>query len=133
MTKRGAATVYTKGSSIPNAGPPWRVTLTGDYNMPVTDMLTAYAHIDYAYTSKFRRTGNTDPGVTSFDRYITPLPKAEIVNARVGVQYSGVDLSLFAYNLFNSTDLINYSRTGIAYTAKTFQPRTFGLTASYRY
>jgi outer membrane receptor protein involved in Fe transport len=132
-TKRGTSTVYTKGSSIPNAGPPWRLSLSGDYNLPLSDAVTAYAHADYAYTSKFRRTGNTDPGVTSYDRYIMPLPEAQIVNARVGARYSNVDLSFFAYNLFNSTDLINYSRTGIVYNAKTFQPRTFGLTASYRY
>lgn len=132
-TKRGTATVYTKGASIPNAGPPWRVTLTGDYNLPLSSQLNAYAHADYAYTSQYRRTGNTDPGASNYDKNITPLPKAEIVNARIGVRYHSTDLSLFISNLLNSTDYLTYSRTGISYTAQTFQPRTVGVTASYRY
>jgi len=132
-TIRGSSVVYTEGSAIPASGPPWRLTLTGDYNMPISDTVDAYAHVDYAYTSGHRRTGNTDPGVTSFDRNIFALPKAEVVNARVGVRLDKLDLSVFASNLLNSTDYLTYAHTRVNYFARTFQPRTIGLTASYRY
>jgi len=132
-TIRGTSTVYTKGSAIPSSGPPWRVTLTGDYNVDLSPDLNGYAHIDYAYTSPQRRTGGTDPGTTSYDRNVFPLPKAEVVNARIGIRKDKIDLSIFASNLLNSTDYLNYSHTRVNYFARTFQPRTIGLSAAYRY
>jgi outer membrane receptor protein involved in Fe transport len=131
--KRGSSIVYSQGSSIPNAGAPTRATLLGDYNVPVSDKITGYVHVDYAYTSQYRRTGNTDPLVSNYDPHTIPLPATHIATARAGALYDKIDLSVFVTNLFNSTPYTYYSRTGLSYFAQTFQPRTIGVTASYRF
>lgn len=129
---RGGATLYTEGSAIPNSGPPFRLSVSGDYNKELSSNATGYVHVDYAYTSPYRRTFRTDPGSAAYDPYMDPIGKTELVNARIGVRFDDFDLSVFAYNLFDSTDLTYDGRDGAVYYSRTFQPRTIGLTASYR-
>ncbi len=133
LSKRGTSVVYSEGSSIPNAGPPVHATVFGDYRVPLWKDNTGYVHIDYAYTSQYRRSGNTDPLTSSYDPHLMVLPATHIGNLRVGAVHDSIDLSIFVTNLFNSTAYTYYSRTGLSYFAQTFQPRTIGGTVSYRF
>jgi outer membrane receptor protein involved in Fe transport len=123
------------GRFVPGSGAPWTVTLTGQYDFAVGNT-EAYVRSDYTYASAYRRTGTSVPGTPTYDELIIPRGETSLVNSRIGAKVGLVDLSLFINNLFNSKDSFGIGRDGrssIVFTGQTFQPRTFGLTASVRY
>jgi hypothetical protein len=67
------------------------------------------------------------------------LPVVNNVSARAGARYNGLDVSLYANNLTNSQPLMFESRdiannpTDLLYFGRGVRPRTFGVTAIYRY
>lgn len=133
-TVLGGRTIYTKGSAVPGSGAPWTVTTTGEYDFNIFRR-DAYLRGDYTYASRFSRSGATDSGTVSYDYMLQPRPETHLVNARIGVTLDSLDVSLFANNLFNSLPSLGLTRSinQPVYTDYTFRPRTFGLTAAYRY
>ncbi|WP_293977450.1 TonB-dependent receptor [Sphingomonas sp.] len=133
-TVLGGRTLYTDGSAIPGSGAPWTITLSGQYDFELLDR-KGYLRADYTHASKFRRTGASDPGTVSYDLMVPPRPATNMVNARVGMTFEGIDASLFINNMFNSLPSLGLSRNinQPVYTNYTFRPRTVGLTVSYRY
>lgn len=126
---------FDKGDYVPGTGSPWTITLQGDYTYPLGDERELYVRADATYSSAPRRTGADDPGSPSFNPRNTPTPDSTIVNARVGANLQGVDLSLFVNNLFNFNDPmgIGYTRRSVLFTESYSRPRMIGLSASYRY
>ena len=66
------------------------------------------------------------------------LPVVNNLSARAGARYSGLDVSLYANNLTNSLPLMFESRdiastTDLLYFGRGVRPRTYGVTAIYRY
>jgi outer membrane receptor protein involved in Fe transport len=124
---------------------PWTVSAGGQYDTQV-GTVPMYVRADYEFNSAYRRTFG--PGTTTYGPDVYEGNSTEVVSARAGVNIKGVDLSLFVNNLFNSQDPLDRqggrsncataectsytfnSRMLIDYT---FRPRTFGITASYRY
>jgi outer membrane receptor protein involved in Fe transport len=127
-------TLYTGGSALPNSGSPWTVTITGDYSLPIEGH-TYYAHADYIYNSRQRRTGATDSGTFSYDPLAPVTAGYYVVNGRVGVQFGDLDLSVFMNNILNATPKIGlgHTKNQPIYTTFVIRPRTTGLTASFRY
>ena len=133
----GTTVGYTKtklGSAntpIINAGPPWQVVVYVDYRYALSDKVKAYFHADYSYSDPIA--GPLTPTAANL-AIINAYEPLTLVNARIGARFSGVDVSVFASNLFDASPR-NFVGRGnqVLWTAATFRPRTVGLTAAYRY
>jgi hypothetical protein len=59
-----------------------------------------------------------------------------LVSARAGAAFETWDLALFMDNVFNAHPQLNLNHLDqytLLFEATTFRPRTFGVTATYRY
>lgn len=132
----GTAVIYYGGSSIPDAGAPWTISVSGDYAMPLKVGFQGYARADYTYTTEWRRYGDTQPGTPFYDPRLKPIPAYGVLNLRFGTQFDAFDVSLFVDNVTNSApDLELTSSTYYDpqdWQNLTLQPRTFGLTMTWR-
>jgi iron complex outermembrane recepter protein len=133
----GTKVIYNAGSSVPNAGPPWKVSVSADYSKALDSGWLGHARLDYTYTSQWARFGVTDPGAASYDPRRKPTPAFSVVNLRLGVTVGSSDFTLFVDNLTNAApDLYLYS--DLAYDAQdwhdiTLRARSIGLTATWRH
>jgi iron complex outermembrane receptor protein len=132
----GQKVIYNGGSSIPDAGAPWTISVSGDYSIPVRAGFQGYARADYTYTTEWRRYGDTQPGTPYYDPRLKPIPAYGVLNLRLGTQFDAFDVSLFVDNVTNSApDLELTSSTYYDpqdWQNLTLQPRTFGLTMTWR-
>ena len=132
------------------AGAPWNVSLGAQWDFAV-GTLPAYIRGDFRYASGYR-SGGQFPDST-YRPELLNTPETDVANLRAGVTLNRVDLSVFVNNVYNSQDRfgtpISGSHSGCTtaactapgeYTSffpvtrsTTFQPRTWGVTASYRY
>ena len=132
----GGAVIYYGGSSIPNAGAPWTISMSGDYALPITSAYQGYGRADYTYTTQWRREGDTQPGTPYYDPRLKPIPAYGVVNVRLGTRFDQFDVSLFVDNLTNSApDLELTSSTYYDpqdWQNTTLRPRTYGLTVAWR-
>jgi outer membrane receptor protein involved in Fe transport len=130
----GAPTYFARsGDKV--GGPPLTGTISGDYELPITDERRLYLHGDYQYVSHgpsidFTIFG-TDPLVQRSDSF-------NQVALRAGMRTSGLDVSVFVDNLLDAAPILSTSRGSISpndnlFTATTIRPRTIGVTATYRY
>jgi outer membrane receptor protein involved in Fe transport len=66
-----------------------------------------------------------------------PIPSTSYTSLRAGAKWAGIDLSLFAQNLFNTQPKLSViDNAGVQsplFQAITWRPRTVGVTATYRY
>ena len=102
-----------------------------DYRYALSDKVKAYFHADYSYSDPIA--GPLTPTAANL-AIINAYEPLTLVNARIGARFSGVDVSVFASNLFDASPR-NFVGRGnqVLWTAATFRPRTVGLTAAYRY
>ena len=131
----GGNKVYSAGSAIPASGPPIRVNLSARYDF-MLDNLPLYFVGDVGYQSKTRRSGTSAFGAYNFDGNLRVDEAYTQTNVRIGLQFDKIDLSAFVTNLTDEAPLLGYthtSSTNPVYTAYTLQPRTAGLTLSYKY
>jgi hypothetical protein len=107
-----------------------------------------YLRLDYQYATAQRSlTPYLDPNnAPNSDTTLPGLPEIRILSVRAGVRFSGMDLSVYAQNAldyhtptFVSRDLATSALNGYPYNFVTnyfghgFAPRTYGVTATYRY
>jgi outer membrane receptor protein involved in Fe transport len=124
-----AVPIVSAGDGI--IGPPWTVTLSGQYEFIAWNR-KSYFRVDYDYMSHQTNSFITDPRNGSYDPTIPNPPVINYVAMRVGVRLAQVDLSMFVNNLFNSTPETSLDRVDALttiYRATTLRPRTIGLTA----
>jgi len=140
-------TVYIQeGDRLPV--PKWNVNLglRYDFNLMARQ---AYIRGDYQYSSSFAR--GVGFGSAGYSPDTREAEATNFVTARTGMTFGNMELSAFVDNLTNSQDILSTSggRTGCnaasgaactvfsqynpVYRRTTYRPRTFGLTASYRY
>jgi len=127
--------VVSERSGVPNSGSPWTVSANGQYDFAFRQTDT-YLRADVTYASGFRRTGSTDPLTVNYDPLSPPRPSSVLANIRAGLLLGDADISLFVNNVANAHPQLGYgrSRAGtVNFTDNTFQPRTFGITAAYRF
>ncbi len=130
----GGSKVYSAGSAVPNSGPPLRTTLFSRYDFKLHS-LPFYVVGNVSYNSKARRSGSTDLATYSYDAQVRLDEGYTQTDLRVGFVYDDVDASLFVNNLTDEAPLLSYghsSTTSPVYTASTIQPRTVGVTVSFR-
>jgi outer membrane receptor protein involved in Fe transport len=134
----GSKVLYNGGSSVPNTGPPWMLSLSGDYTLPLMARYRGYARADFTYSAEWRRFGVTDPGTASYDPRQKPTPAYSVLNLRLGTQFDAFDVSLFVKNLTNANpNLLLFggdTSNGPAsdWYGVAVQPRSIGLTMTWR-
>jgi iron complex outermembrane receptor protein len=124
-----AANIVTKGDRF---APPWIVSLAGNYETSLgAGGVTGYGRVQWDY-----RSGLDNPsGNLGFDPLYARVFTRNFVAARMGARAGNTDISLFINNVLNSRDEL--SRLGIGpgqrLLRQVYRPRTFGVTASYRF
>jgi outer membrane receptor protein involved in Fe transport len=138
VTPNGTTVLYGKGSGVPGASPPWTVYLSGQYDFHLFGDRRFYVRTDYTHSTEARQAGMTDPSSASYDPLLRPVGGFSVVNARVGMDLLGADVSLFINNLTDAAPDLAQAHGGVAgprslWTNSTLRARSYGVTLSYRY
>ncbi len=128
--------LVTSGDHI--VGSPWTGALSAQYNFKVLADYDGYVRLDYQYQSRQNdQVAANDPANGTYNPVnVFIQPQASLLSARVGARWSGLDVSVFGSNLLNSDTILAQVAslgTPTLYQQSTFRPRTFGVTATYRY
>jgi outer membrane receptor protein involved in Fe transport len=117
---------------------PWHLTASIDYHRNLARDISISVHADDVFHSR------VDGSYASAPSYSPGLhldPSTNILNFRVGMSWSGLDLGVYVDNALNSQPTI-HERAGLVspthptlgtFYAMTFRPRTAGLSASWRF
>ncbi len=132
------APIASKGDAL--LGAPWAFTASVEYHLPEWQGRKPYLRLDEQYTTAQRSLLQAQDSANAlYDTTIPGLPVTENLSLRAGVRFEGFDLSLYGNNLTDAHPLeyesrdIAYSVTDTLYFARGARPRTFGVTAIYRY
>jgi len=145
-----ASPIATSGDAL--LGAPWSFTAATEYHFPEWAGRMPYARLDFQHsTAQNSKLPAQDNNNGLFDTTIPGLPVVNNLQARAGLRFNGVDLSLYGNNLtnahplmFESRDIAPYSlgpgtggatgpTTDTLYFGRGVRPRTIGITATYRY
>ena len=131
----GPKNLITEGYAT-SLGAPWVLTLSGQYDFAIGG-LDSYLRADYNYRSQNHGlTDVFDPASPDYDPFLPRNPAMQDLRLRLGARVNGVDVSAFVNNLTNERYLMNVDHVttyGTIFQATALRPRTFGLTAAYRY
>jgi outer membrane receptor protein involved in Fe transport len=108
-----------KGEQMPNVAH-FTAALNVDYQLPSVSGLRP------TVGSTLRRVGERK---AEFGQSARRLPEYTIADLRIGVPLGGIDLQLYAHNLFDKRAQIAQAVGGVFI----LQPRTFGITATTRF
>lgn len=130
-----ARNLVTKGDKI--AGSPWNLAAAMQYEFGLGSA-DGYARFDYQYRS--RQTdlvaANNPQNGTYNPVNVFLQPEQGLLSFRFGARWSGLDVSLFANNVLDDdTVLARDASQGMPtlYREITTRPRSYGVTATYRY
>lgn len=121
-------------------GAPWSFTLAAEKTLGSWSGYNPYIRADFQYTTaQTALLAGTDSRNALNDTTIPGLPLTKDLQLRGGFRWNGYDISLFAQNvldqhpmLFESRDIAN-DATDQLYFGRGVRPRTYGLTATYRF
>lgn len=105
---------------------PWAVNLSTDYATEVSDGVELYGRVQYDFKGSY-----TNTLTNAFTRRVDDQ---HYTSARLGVRSGAVDVSAFVNNLTNSRDVLfglNFGGERVTVTSQ--RPRTWGLSAGYRF
>jgi len=127
-------TIIAKGDSLVDQ--PWTINANVQYDFFAFDQ-DAYFRADYEHRRGLNRSSGQNPATSVYNPdTLVPTP-TNFVTARVGVRKDMWDVSLFVKNLTDSSTQTGrfFDRRNVKglNKAKTFQPRTIGITATARY
>ncbi|MGC1388146.1 MAG: TonB-dependent receptor [Steroidobacteraceae bacterium] len=145
-----AVNLVTAGDHLPAS--PWNVSASLDYVFNQIEK-KPYLRLDYQYATAQRSlVPFLDPSnAPNSDTTLPGLPVIRVLSVRAGARFNGLDLSLFAQNALNyhtpifvSRDLATSVPNGYGtaaqpdnfdtnYFGRGYAPRTYGVTATYRY
>jgi outer membrane receptor protein involved in Fe transport len=120
-----ASGIVTHGESILNV-PQFTLTPSIDYDLPLGDRTSAFVRLDYPYTGRSR---------AYFDSSDLPYlfsPGYGIVNLNLGVTRDNLTLGVYAKNLLNWSNIIQYPSVNSVQQAYTVRPLTIGITATLK-
>lgn len=129
-------------SAVASAGdavvaPPWTVALHGEYTRPVLDGHEGYLRLDYNFKShQAAMTPGLNPANGIADPTIDNVPATHLLSLRTGLRLNGIDVSAFVNNLLDDNAWIARQRDNTRstlYRSMSNRPRTWGMTASYRF
>ena len=121
----------------PNVASPWNLTGSARYEWPLPAGQRASVRVEDIFHS--RNTGpftSFDPAAISYEPQIPSNPSTNVLNARVGMVWSSVDVSLFfdnALNRHSALDRFQDGPAGVLFTDSTLRPRTIGVTATHKF
>jgi iron complex outermembrane receptor protein len=122
------------------AGSPWTAVVFGQWGLPLGGN-EVYARADYQYSAQQTDlVPNQNPLNGGYALWFPSVPAQSYSSLRIGLRRGGLDLSLFAQNLFDTrprltaTQDIGTSAGGTPlFYVITWRPRTVGLTATFNY
>jgi outer membrane receptor protein involved in Fe transport len=126
------ASVSTEGTGIVSVGesvtgvPAYTATPSIDYEAPIGDGMTWFARTDFPYTGRSR--GYFDSSGLSH----LFQPAYGILNMSAGFTRNGLSLSLYAKNLLNWKNIIQYPSVNSVQEGYTVRPMTVGLMATFQ-
>jgi iron complex outermembrane recepter protein len=129
--------IVTKGDHI--AGSPWTGALAAQYGFTAFGGRPTYARADYQYQARQNDTvaANNPSNGTFNPSNVFLQPQTDLLSMRMGVEWSsGLDVSVFVNNLLNDdTTIARVATPGpvLLQQESTARPRTYGLTATFRY
>jgi iron complex outermembrane recepter protein len=121
----------------PGVAAPWSATASAKYEVPLSGEYRAYVRAEDIFHS--RNNGpfsSTNPESTAYSPDIPPNPSTNVVNVRMGLTGTQLEVSLFVNNVMDrNPSLTRYHDTPFTtlFTDLTLRPRTAGITASYRF
>jgi outer membrane receptor protein involved in Fe transport len=123
------------------AASPWTAVVFGQWSMPVGSSSKAYLRADYQYSAQQTDlTANQNPLNGGYALWTPSIPAQSYSSLRAGLKYGGLDVSVFAQNLFDTRPRLTANQdigtpdggTPLFYII-TWRPRTVGLTATFNY
>lgn len=127
--------IISKGDHV--LGAPWTVSLHGQYDFDLFKSRGGYFRTDFDYRAKQTSLPPfLNPANGAIDTDLTLPPAVTFWSARLGVRPGNFDISLFVNNILDKATWTRRERAqnpGEFFRRETLRPRTFGLTASYRY
>jgi outer membrane receptor protein involved in Fe transport len=131
------ANLISDGDHIPGA--PWSGAVAAQYHFAAFGGRDSYVRGDYQYTGKqsYRTPGNNPSNGTYVANNVFVPPETNLLSLRAGTKWStGLDVSLFVNNVFDKHTLLSQTAAAgpvLLLQQSTLRPRTYGLTAMYRY
>jgi iron complex outermembrane recepter protein len=131
----GSFSIVQDGDHLPGA--PWTLAVFSQVNFPLYST-SGYVRGDFQYSAKQTALiAAQDPANGGLPAAVPPIPSTAYASLRAGLKWAGVDVSLFAQNVFNSQPrLSTVDNAGVAsplFQVVTWRPRTLGVTATYHY
>jgi iron complex outermembrane recepter protein len=126
------SSVSAEGAGIVNVGeavlgvPLYTVTPSVDYDAPIGDRMTVFARADFPYTGRSR--GYFDS--SGLDNLFQP--GYGILNMSVGFTLDKLSVGLYAKNMLNWKNIIQYPSVNSVQEGYTVRPATYGVTASWQ-
>jgi outer membrane receptor protein involved in Fe transport len=119
------AGIVNVGEAILNV-PKYSITPSIDFDTPVADSLSAFVRADYPYTGRARAYFDSSGLNQLFS------PGYGIVNLNVGLTHDKLSVGLYAKNLFNWKNIIQYPSVNSVPEGYTVRPATIGITATWQ-
>jgi iron complex outermembrane receptor protein len=126
------STVYIVKRGQPLGVPMWQYNVGAQYEFDVVGR-KAFIRGDYQFSGSYLRgSALGTPGYNAVTAYGQPTHFATM---RAGMNFDKMDVALYANNVTNSRDLLNYGNglSSALRTATTFRPREIGLQLNYHY
>jgi outer membrane receptor protein involved in Fe transport len=115
--------------------PGWQASVSTEYSWALSADSKAYVFGSYQYTGNYQRTGSL--GVVGYNPYTFNGSEIQNTNIRAGIRRNGWDVSAYVNNLFDERNFLYFYQAPASgpdgARAETPRPRTFGLTATFRY
>ncbi len=132
------APIVSEGDRL--LGAPWNFTMAAEKTFVGWSGANPYLRADFQYsTAQTALLQGTDTRNALYDATVHGLPISKNLQLRGGLRWNGYDISLFADNVLNQNPELFLSRdiadnnTDRLYFGRGVRPRTFGVTATYRY
>jgi iron complex outermembrane recepter protein len=140
IVKSGDAVVGESGQP----GAPFTASLGAEYKFALFEH-QSFVRMDFEYQSRNHwLSPRQDPGTAQFNQSNYTLSATKFMSARGGMAFGGWSIEPFVDNLLNTHTVVNYDFTiypgadpnqtlSPLQRQYTFRPRTYGVTATFRY
>ena len=124
------SSVGIEGADIVKVGeavlgvPIYTITPSVDYNAPINERMSAFVRADFPYTGRSRGYFDSSGLPNLFQ------PGYGIVNLNVGITRDKLSVGLYAKNLLNWRNIIQYPSVNSVQEGYTVHPMTVGITAT---
>ena len=130
--------IVSEGDRQPNA--PWSFTFAAEKTFTGWSDYNPYGRVDFQYTTaQHKLLPGQDAANALTDTTLPGLPQTKNLQLRAGFRWHGYDVSVFADNvldqhpeLFKSRDIADDNIDRL-YFGRGVRPRSYGLTATYRF